>query len=182
MRAALIFAISFFAFMTVYNVVMAIRGRVSFAPAIAGALMTVAVCLIMAEETFYATLFLAAAALVSFVKLSEASRTLGKGVAGDLRKIGSGERFRPTDLLLRKGMARAIARYGPRKAALFCASLMAGVPIVAVALYWSTSSGMPHDRRLLWVGLLVAPPAGVLFLYFFLSKAFERALDDLKRQ
>ena len=178
MKEILLLGIGFFAFMTVYNLIVAIRRKEGFTPTIVAFLMTLATLFIFFEQVLYGILCFVAMVIVAVVKHSEGSKIREERISKELEKIDSKEqRVKLRDFLTWKSWAIIIVKHGAKKAAMFYTLFVA----ICITLIWVLLRiFFPEDMQPQpsWlIGFIVTFCA--LFYYDF-SKVFERALKEVK--
>ena len=120
MKEILLLGIGFFAFMTVYNLIVAIRRKEGFTPTIVAFLMTLATLFIFFEQVLYGILCFCTMVIVAVAKHSEALNIRKERISKELEKINSKEHpVKLRDFLTRKGWVKIIVKYGAKKAAMF---------------------------------------------------------------
>lgn len=179
MKEILIFGILFFALMTVYNLIVSIRRKESFMPAIVGFFMTLVALLIFFEQFLYATLFFIALVIVAVVKRSETSKILEGKISQELEKIDSKEPLKLKDFLGWKGWAKIALKHGAKKAAFFYASFVA----IGIILIWLLFCAIfPEDVQLGWSWWACFIVTSSTLIYYEYSKIFKKALKGKNKK
>ena len=179
MKEILIFGILFFALMTVYDLIVSIRRKESFMPAIVGFFMTLVALLIFFEQFLYATLFFIALVIVAVVKRSETSKILEGKISQELEKIDSKEPLKLKDFLGWKGWAKIALKHSAKKAAFFYASLVA----IGIILIWLLFCVIfPEDVQLGWSWWACFIVTSFTLIYYEYSKIFKKALKGKNKK
>jgi len=177
-KGILLFGIGCFAFMTVYNLIVAIRRKEGFTPTLVAFLMTLATGFIFFEQVLYGILCFCALVIVAVAKHSEALNIREEKISKELEKINSKEQpVKLRDFLTWKSWAIIIMKHGAKKAAMFYALFVAiGITLIWM-FFWII---FPEDvhRNLSWLVIFIVT-FSALFYYDF-SKVFERALKEVK--
>ena len=179
MKEILLLGIGFFAFMTVYNLIVAIRRKEGFTPTIVAFLMTLATLFIFFEQVLYGILCFCVMVIVAVAKHSEALNSREERISKELEKIDSKEPIKLWDFLTFtwNGWVKIIVKHGAKKAAMFYALFVA----ICVTLIWMLLRIIfPDDMHLNLSWLVIFIVTFSAFFYYDFSKAFERALKGVK--
>ena len=133
MKEILLLGIGFFAFMTVYNLIVAIKRKEDFTPTIVTFLMTLATLFIFFEQVLYGILCFCTMVIVAVAKHSEALNIREEEISKELERIDSkGQPIKLRDFLTWKSWAIIIVKHGAKKAAMFYALFVA----ICMTLIW----------------------------------------------
>ncbi|MCK4736164.1 MAG: hypothetical protein KAT65_27165 [Methanophagales archaeon] len=179
MKEILLLGIGFFAFMTVYNLIVAIRRKEGFTPTIMAFLMTVATLFIFFEQVLYGILCFVAMVIVAVVKHSEGSKIREGRISKELEKIDSKEPIKLRDFLTWKSWAITIVKHGAKKAAMFYALFVA----ICITLIWGLLRiFFPEDMQPQPSWLICFIVTFCALFYYDFSKVFERALKEVNKK
>lgn len=145
-KEILIFGILFFGFMTVYNLIISIRRKESFTPAIIGFLMTSGVLLIFFGRALYGSALFIIALIVAVMNRGETLKIPERKLLQELENIDNKEHIKLSDFLSgQKAWAKLIIKHGAKRAAVFYGLYMA---ICSTIVLWLFSWGFPADVQL----------------------------------
>lgn len=178
-KEILIFGILFFGFMTVYNLIISIRRKESFTPAIVSFLMTSGVLLIFFGQALCGSALFIIALIVAVMNRSETLKIPERKLLQELENIDNEEHIKLSDFLSgQKVWAKLIIKHGAKRAALFYSLYMA---ICSTIVLWLFSWGFPADVQLDWHWLEFIVIISALF-YYHQRKIFEKASGDLNKR
>jgi len=173
-----IFAIAFFAFMTVYNTLTSIKRKETFAPAIIGFLMTMAVLSCFLGKIIYGILFFVASVIVSRAKSSEISKIEEKRISQEFEKIDDEEPLKLKDFLFGWKAWRIIAvRHGAKKAAFLLSLFFAIILILMFLLLWKIFPDFVPNKYFLLEFIILFP----VIHYYVIYKKFNRIFENIIR-
>jgi drug/metabolite transporter (DMT)-like permease len=178
-KEILIFAIVFFGFMTVYNLIISIRRKESFTPAIVSFLMTSGVSLIFFGRDLYGSALFVIAMIVALMNRSTTLKIPERKLLQELENVDNKEHIKPSDFLSgQKVWAKLIIKHGAKRAAVFYGLYIA---ICSTIVLWLFSWGFPEDVPPDWYWLEFIVIISALF-YYHQRKIFENALGDLNEK
>lgn len=183
MDKILLFGILFFAFMTVYNLIISIKRKESIASAIVCFLMTLMVLLIFLNQIFYGLLCFVATTIIATIYLvkvmlkpSELSKSWGEKISKELEKKGCKDSLKLKDFLRWRGFAKIAVKYGAKKAAFFYASFIVASISLLLLFFCVIFPEVAQISLGEWISSIAI---GFIFLYYVSSKVFEKALKDM---
>ncbi len=178
-KEVLIFGILFFAFMTMFNIFMAIKRKHSFTPAIVAFFMALAAVLFYFGQFLYGFISFAISVIVAVVKSNETSRALEKQFSQELEKTNIKEPLRIRDFLFWRGWVKVALRFGAKKAAMFYALFVVGIAIVIwslfIILFPASFEDLFKKYLYLYAGL------GIIIFFIYTSRALEKAIKNANR-
>ncbi len=169
------FAIIFFASMTFYNSVLAIRKKESFVPAIISFLMTLAVFFFFMEMPVFGFLFFTAGLLLAVAKSSNFSKIHEEKILNELEKIDCKTSIKINDFLTWNAWAKIIVKYGAKRAALFYTFFIVSIG----SMIWLVF-GLIYPGFFKLTSWLTYFAVTLLFFYYDFSKIFRKALTKAK--
>ena len=179
-KEILIFAILFFGLMTVYSLIISIRRKESFTPAIISFLMTSGVLLIFFGQTLYGSALFVIAMIVAIMYRGETLKIQEKTLLQELENIDNKEHIKLSDFYFgQKGWAKLIIKHGAKRAALFYGLYIA---IGSTMLLWLFSWGFPEAFQPGWWYWLEFIVIFFAFFYYQQRKIFENASGDLNKK
>ncbi|NOR48184.1 MAG: hypothetical protein GQ533_09110 [Methanosarcinaceae archaeon] len=183
MDKILLFGILFFAFMTLYNLKIAIKQKKDFIPAIIGFLFTLMVLLVYFKQIFYGLMCITVIAVISIIYLvkvmlkpSELSKSWGEKISKELEKKGCKDPLKLKDFLRWRGFAKIAVKYGAKKAAFFYASFIVASISLLLLFFCVIFPEVAQISLGEWISFIAI---GFIFLYYVSSKVFEKALKDV---
>jgi len=165
--------------MTIYSLIISIRRKESFTPAIISFLMTSGVLLIFFGQTLYGSALLVIAMIVAIMYRGETLKIQEKTLLQELGNIDNKEHIKLSDFYFgQRGWAKLVIKHGAKRAALFYGLCIA---IGSTMLVWLFSWGFPEALQPGWRWLEFIVIFSALYFYHQ-RKIFEKALGDLNKK